>query len=134
MDDVHRPGAVPKDCRARARRDLLHPSDEDFGVGAVRIHPRPVDIEVPQRDVIEPTHVVEAVLHNALGPMQRPIVVGDAARRSGICRRGRTEADDAATTLRTRALTAASSTANDAIDEHILASAAPEHCVVWSAA
>ena len=40
--------------------DALHPAHEHLGVDAVDVHPRAVDVEVAQRDVVEPVHRVEA--------------------------------------------------------------------------
>ena len=57
--------AVAEDQRRLAGGDALHPAHEHLGVDAVDVHPRAVDVEVAQRDVVEALHRVEA---SAAGP------------------------------------------------------------------
>src|SRR5580765_2926530 len=60
MGKVHRVGSVPEDLRRLPGGDRLHPSDEYLGVGAEHVHPPPVHVEIPQPDVVETVHVIEA--------------------------------------------------------------------------
>ena len=60
-------------------RDALHPADQHLGVDAVDVHARAVDVEVAQRHVVQPVHVVEAA--------QQPLVERSWPRRRacGCC-------------------------------------------------
>ena len=49
VDEVHRLLAVAEDQRRLAGGDALHPADQHFGVLAVDVHARAVDVEVAQR-------------------------------------------------------------------------------------
>ena len=60
VDEVHRLLSVAEDQRRLPVGDALHPADEHLGVEAVDVHPRPVDVEVAQRHVVEPVHRPEA--------------------------------------------------------------------------
>ena len=61
----------PKMIGGRPGVDPLHPADQHLGVLAVDVHPRAVDVEVAQRHVVEPVHVVEGA--------QQPLVESFAA-------------------------------------------------------
>ena len=63
VDEIHGLAAVAEDDRRQAGVDPLHPADQDLGVLAVQVHPRPVDVEVAQRHVVEAVHVVEGAQH-----------------------------------------------------------------------
>ena len=60
VDEVHRLRAVAEDQWRLAGIDALHPAHQHLGVDAVDVHPRAVDVEVAQRDVVEAAHRVEA--------------------------------------------------------------------------
>ena len=80
MDKIHRVGAIAEDNRRPPGGDGLHPSNEHFRVRAEDIHPRPVHVEIPQRDVLEPVHLVEAAkqafIEELRGAVERPVRVG----------------------------------------------------------
>ena len=78
VDEVHRLGAVAEDQRRRALRDPLHPADQDLRVDAVDVHPRPVDVEVAERHVVEAVHGVEAAEQPLVEHLRRAVqrVVG----------------------------------------------------------
>ena len=68
--------------RYRRRLTVLepfHPADEHLGIAAVDVHPRAVDVEVPQADVVRAVHVVvgaEQPFAERLGrPVQGAVVV-----------------------------------------------------------
>ena len=63
VDEVHRLAAVAEDQRRLAVGDALHPAHQHLGVQAVHVHARPVDVEVPQRHVVQAVHRVEAAQH-----------------------------------------------------------------------
>ena len=79
-DEVHRLRAVAEDQRRLAGGDALHPADEHLGVDAVDVHPRAVDVEVAQRDVVEAAHRVEAaqqaLVEDLGGAVERVVGVG----------------------------------------------------------
>ena len=86
--------AVAEDHRRLAGRDALHPADEHFGVGAVHVHARSVDVEVAQRDVVQSVHVGEAAqqpfVERLGGAVDRAVVVRMMVLPwSGSSRRGR---------------------------------------------
>src|SRR5215467_133864 len=60
VHEVHRLRAVAEDRWRTPALDGIHPANHHFGVGAVDVHPRPVHVEGPKRDVVEVVHVVEA--------------------------------------------------------------------------
>ena len=78
VDEVHRLRAVAEDQRRLAGRDPLHPAHEDLGVEAVDVHARAVDVEVAQRDVVEPVHRVQAAQQALVEGLRRAVerVVG----------------------------------------------------------
>ena len=77
--EVHRLRAVAEDQRRLAGGDALHPAHEHLGVDAVDVHPRAVDVEVAQRDVVEAVHRVEraqqALVEDLGGAVERVVVV-----------------------------------------------------------
>ena len=54
VDEVHRLGAVAEDQGELAGLDPLDPAHQHLGVDPVDAHPRAVDVEVAQRDIVEP--------------------------------------------------------------------------------
>ena len=72
IDEVHGLQAVAEDDRRLAARDALHPADQHLGVAAVDVHARPVDVEVAQRDVVQPVHVVEGAQSPSLKTLAAP--------------------------------------------------------------
>ena len=118
VDEVHRLPAVAEDQRRLPVDDPLHPADQHLGVEAVHVHPRAVDVEVAQRDVVEPVHRVEAAQHALVERLGRAVegvvVVGVVPLgRSGTARPGRRPRPTRRRSpCRRRASTAASSTLN----------------------
>src|ERR1700730_9187909 len=57
--EVHRLLAVAEYDRRLTSRQPLHPSNEHLGISAMDIHAFPIDVEIPECDVVEPIHIVE---------------------------------------------------------------------------
>ena len=80
MDHVHGLQAVAEDDRRLAAREAFHPTHQDLGVAAVDVHARAIDVEVAQRDVVQPVHIVEGAVEplvEGLGrAVERAVVVG----------------------------------------------------------
>ena len=53
--------------------DALDPADEYLGVYAVDVHPRPVDVEVAQRHVVQAVHRVIAAQQTLVEQLRRAI-------------------------------------------------------------
>ena len=93
-DEVHRLRAVTEDQRRFATGDSLDPTDQDLRVGAVDVHPRAVDVEVTQRDIVEAGHRVVAAQQSLVeglgGAVERVVRVWMVVLVSrGRLRRGR---------------------------------------------
>src|SRR6185437_10957522 len=78
-DEIHRLGAIAENQTGLSVRQSLHPADQDFCISAVNIHPRAIYIEISQRDIVQPVHLVEtpqqSFVKEFCGAVNRPIIV-----------------------------------------------------------
>src|SRR4029453_5672702 len=91
-DEVHCLSPVAEDDRRFAGLDALHPSDEHLGVEPMDVHPRPVYVEVAQREIVQAIHPVKTAEHAFVEDLGCPIerVVsprGVQLRRRELCRK-----------------------------------------------
>ena len=73
VDEVHRLEPIPEDDRRLAAAQPLQPADHHLGVGAEDVHPRAVDVERPEHDVLEAVHLVVGAQDLLVGDLRRAV-------------------------------------------------------------
>ncbi len=80
MHEIHRLESIAEYGGTHSGIDAFHPSDQYLCVLPMNIHPRPVHIEIAQRDVWQAIHVVETAEQSLVKGLrctvQRAIIVG----------------------------------------------------------
>lgn len=73
VNEIHRLAAIAEDEAGLAFGEAFHPADHHFGVNAIGIHARTVNIEVTESDVVQAIHFIEAAEHAFAVKLDRAI-------------------------------------------------------------
>src|SRR5439155_9936058 len=60
VDEIHGLFTITQNERGLTSRNALHPANQNLGIRAIDVHARPVNVKVPESDVAETVHFVEA--------------------------------------------------------------------------